>query len=208
MPSKVKFYDKDGNLLSLDEIILFDAMSGSPVTITFPHHKIHDGTAFTTNVADEAMSNAETIIIVFKTPTRIKKVHMFVFFATLVGGSLEIWEDATWTTNTGTATTIINRKRDENPVVSGIREDKTTTPVFNATGNVLSNPTGLGTGSAKSIDKQYAWGEKGKIGAGYLRDENEFVLKPDTAYAIVFTAIGDSNKAQVSLNWYESDDKT
>ena len=208
----VKFKDKDNDIHTLDEILLMDAMSTSPVSITFPHHKIHNGDSFTTNFTDETLADAETIILAFKTATGTKRVHLFAFFSTLVGGSLNIWEGATWTTNTGVVNPIINRRRDENPKPSGIREDLTTTPAFTATGNILSNPTLTGgvvtpTG-ATSIDKQYAWGERGKIGAGYLRDENEFPLKPDTTYAIIFTAIGSSNKAQINMNWYESEDKT
>jgi len=212
MPAKVVFYDKDGNERTLDQILLMDEMSSSPVSITFPHHKIHNGDSFTTNFTDETLADAETIILAFKTATGKEKVHLFAFFSTLVGGSLNIWEGATWTTNTGVVNPIINRRRDENPKSSGMREDLTSTPTFMATGNILSNPTLTGgvvtpTG-ATSLDKQYAWGERGKIGAGNLRDENEFILKPDTTYAIVFTAIGASNKAQINLNWYESKDNT
>ena len=202
MPSKVKFYDKDGNLKSLDEIILQDALTNALVSITYPHYEVHEGCSFTTNFTDETLADGETIILAFKTAMGTKRVHLFVFFTTLVGGSLEIWEDVTWTTTTGVVNPIINRRRDENPKASGMREDLTATPAFTATGNILSNPT-LSVVGAASLDKQYAWGEKGKIGAGYLRDENEFILKADTLYAVVFTAIGADNKAQVSLNWYE-----
>lgn len=208
----VKFKDKDNNVRTLDEILLIDALSGTPVGITFPHYKIHSGDAFTTNFTDETLADAETVILAFKTATGTKRVHLFAFFSTLVGGHLDIWRDATWTTNTGVVNPIRNRNDEDNPNQSGLLEDLTTTPTFTATGNILSNPTLTGgvvtpTG-ATSLDKQYAWGERGKIGAGYLRDENEFILKPDTTYAIVFTAIGASNKAQVNLNWYESEDKT
>lgn len=207
-PPEVKFKDKDNNVHTLDEILLLDALSGASVGITSPHHRIHVGDAFTTNFTDETLADAETMILAFKTPVGPKRVHLFAFFSTLVGGSLNIWEGATWTTTTGTVNPIINRRRDENPKPSGIREDLTATPAFTATGNMLSNPTLTGgvvtpTG-AESLDKQYAWGEKGKVGAGYLRDENEFILKPNTTYAIIFTAIGASNKAQINLNWYEN----
>jgi len=212
VPDKVLLIDKDGKARSIEEILLLDAMSGTPVGITFPHHKIHNGDSFTTNFTDETLADAETIILAFKTATGPKRIHLFAFFSTLVGGSLNIWEGATWTTTTGVVNPIINRRRDENPNTSGLLEDLTATPAFTATGNILSNPTLTGgvvtPTSATSLDKQYAWGEKGKIGAGYLRDENEFILKPDTTYAIVFTSIGASNKAQINLNWYESEDKT
>ena len=206
MPSRVVFIGKDGRAHPLDEIMEFDSIAGGLTTITTTHSEIHEGNSFTTEVVDETLANAETLIIAFKTGSGVRRAHLFVFFATLVGGSLEIWEGATWTTNTGTATAIINRKRDGGTLFSELEEDKTKTPVFIPTNNVLENPTGLNTTGATSLDKQYAWGEKGKIGAGYLRDENEFILEPATKYAIVFTAIGADNRAQISLNWYEHGD--
>lgn len=199
----IKWVDQDGNVNHLDELLVLDSLSKTLIFITDSHHRIHIGESFTVNAVDETLANTDTIIISFKTPSLDREVHMFLFFSTLVGGSLELWEGVTWDTNTGTATAIINRKRDLNPLFSGMLEDKTDTPRFTATGNILVNPTNLGTGSAVSLDKQYAWGERGKVGAGFLRDEHEFILMPDTQYAVVFTAIGGSNKAQVTLNWHE-----
>ncbi len=203
---QIYWKDRAGNEHTLDELALFDAMTNALVSIGCAHYRIHEGSSFTTNFTDEVLANDETLVIAFKTAPGTKRVHLFVFFSTLVGGSLELWEGATWTEDTGTATPIINRRRDENLEASGMLEDKTYTPAFRATGNVLVNPTHSVVG-ATSLDKQYAWGEKGKIGAGYLRDENEFILKPDTQYAVVFTAIGAANKAQVSLNWYEQSEE-
>ncbi len=203
MPTPIVWKDKDGNEHGLDELFPADKLSKTLITITDSHHRIHVGESFTVHAVDETLANTDTIIIVFKTSKGNREVHMFLFFSTLVGGSLELWEGATWDTNSGTATPIINRRRRTNPVTSALLEDKTATPLFTATGNVLVNPNNLGTGSAISLDKQYAWGERGKVGAGFLRDEHEFVLIPNTSYAVVFTAIGASNKAQIHLNWHE-----
>ncbi len=205
------YLEQASRIKRLEDVLKFDAMSGALVGISSPHHRIHEGDSFTTNFTDATLADAETIILAFKTAKTPKLIHLFIFFSSLVGGSLDLWEGVTWTTNTGTTNPIINRLRTENRKPSGAREDKTATPAFTATGNVLSNPTLTGgvvtpTG-ATLLDKQYAWGERGKIGAGFLRDEHEFVLNSDTQYAAVFTAIGASNKATVSLNWYETIDK-
>lgn len=203
MGAEIKFHDKGGNIRTLDEMVLFDTMTNAMVKISYTHHKIHDGCSFTVAYADTTLADGETIIMAFKTMSGTKKAHLFIEFSTLVGGYIEIWEAPTWTTNTGTATAIINRRRDANPKVSGLTEDKTATPAFTTTGNILVNPTGLAGGT--SLHKHYAWGERGKVGAIGQRDENEFVLRPDTQYAIVFNGIGANNKAQVILNWYEHD---
>lgn len=38
------------------------------------------------------------------------------------------------------------------------------------------------------------------------RDTTEFLLRPDTQYAYVFTSLDDDNAAQITLNWYEHTD--
>ncbi len=177
-----------------------------PVTIDVAHHEVHEGDSFKTWAVDESMGDNDTIIIAFKTAAGSKRIHMVWGFLTLVGGDLQIWEGATWTTNTGTLNPIINRKRKTSPDSSTLLEDKTATPTFTATDNVLLNPTGLGTGSATSIDRHYAWGQKSKLLAGGTRSLDEFILKVETQYAVVFTADGGSNKAELALDWYEHTD--
>ena len=201
MPSKVKFYDKDGNLLSLDEILQL-GREGSVAVLSHFEYTTHKGISFTFNCVDDAMADTETLIVAFKTAKGIK-IHFVPGFVTLVGGYLELWEGATWTTNTGTATAVVNRKRRGAVPLCTLLEDKTLTPNFTATEKVLVNPTGLDTGSATSIIKRYAWGERGKVEAGDYRAENEIMLKTDSTYAVVFTAVGASNKAQIIMNWIE-----
>jgi len=201
MPSKVKFYDKDGSIKTLDEILQLGG-EGSVVMLTHFEYEIHQGKAFTFNAVDETLADTETLIIAFKTSRKVK-VHLVVGFSTLVGGYSEVWEGPTWTTDTGTVTAVVNRSRRTPVPPSTLLEDRTATPNFTATGNVLVNPTGLNTGSATCIWKRYAWGERGKIEGGEYDAGNEFTLKPNSTYAIVFTAIGASNKAQVVMNWIE-----
>lgn len=202
----IYYKDKDGGEHYLDELLLIDAIGEGLATITYPHFKVHEGTSFFTDYVDEGLGDDATIIIAFKIPVGKKKAHMIVEYNTLVGGDLAIWEDPTWTTNTGTARPIRNRNR-SSVDTSMLLEDKSATPAFTATNNVLVNVTGLNTGSAILLHHFYSWGKKEKIQAGSARDAEELILKPDTQYAVVFTADGASNKAQVILNWYEQIDK-
>jgi len=200
MPSKIKFYDKRGDLKSIDEILTL-GLDGRIVTITSAEHEVHECQAFTFSTVDEDMDNAATLNICFKTCERTDRVHFYAAFSALVGGSLEILEAPTWTTNTGTATAVINRHRSSNPIQSALEEDKTATPAFTATDKLLVNVTGLAGGT--SLWKRYAWGEKGKVEAGDYRADNELLLRCDTQYAVLFTAIGAANKGQIILNWIE-----
>jgi len=201
MPAKVKFYDKHGNLKTLDEIIKL-GREGAVVMLSHMEYEVNQGNAFTFNTVDEALGDGGTLIVAFKTGHGIK-VHFMAGFVTLVGGYLEIWEEPSWTTNTGTATAVINRSRRGTVASCSLLEDKTLTPAFTATRQVLVNPTGLNTGSATSLWRRYSWGEKNFGVGGVYKAENELMLKKNTTYAIVFTAIGASNKAQIVLNWIE-----
>lgn len=204
MPDKVFLVDSRGRPIGIDKFFSRDEHTGGLVMVDHAHHEVHEGHAFTCIFTDQAMANAETIILAFKTMAAPKYAHFTAVFSTLVGGSFQIWEGATWTTNTGVVLPIICRNRARGDCNSDLLEDLTATPKFTVTHNILSNVTGLGTGSATGLlsGGDYAFGDKGKI-AACSRGVSEYVLKPLTQYAIVFTAIGASNKAQITLNWYE-----
>ncbi len=180
--------------------ILVDELSSAIVSVDFPHHEIHDGESFTSDIVDEQLGNNDTIILAWKTPSAPALVHMVLEFNTLVGGDLTLWEGATWTAGTGSLNPILNRKRDS--VTTSILLEDTTGPGFTATDNLSANVTGLNTGAAIQLHHFHAWGVKNKISAVGARDD-EWLLNPDTQYALVFTSSAVSNKAQITVNWYE-----
>lgn len=172
--------------------------------IDYPHHEVHGGSSFRADFVDISMSNTDTLILAFKTPTGTKRAHMTIQFDTLVGGHLKVWEAPTLDANSGTQQAILNRKRETSMTSSMLLEDTGLGNPFTATDNVISNPTGLAGGTL--LHEHYAWGKKEKFAGGGARDTEELILKPDTLYAVVFTAVGDSNAAQVFLDWYEHTD--
>ncbi|KKK92318.1 hypothetical protein LCGC14_2704130 [marine sediment metagenome] len=183
--------------------ILVDVPTGAIAAITFEHSELHSGLSYTSDFVDEAMGIGDTIILVWKTPSAPTFVHAVPGFTTLVGGDLVLWENPTWTTGTGNLNPILNRRRDS-ANVSTVLEDLTATPAFTATDNLLANVAGLNTGAAIQIHRFHAWGKKDKLAAGGARDTEEWILNPDTQYALVYTADANNNKAQVIMNWYES----
>lgn len=206
MPARVFLLDKNGNPVGIDEVLRQDDMSKALVAITLPHARAHEGLSFFTDFVDEDMGDDATLIIAFRTMSAPLRVHMTGEFSTLIGGDIAVWEDPTWNTNTGTANPIVNRRREVTPKSSGLLEDKTVTPLFTATDNVLVNVVGLNTTGATRLHHFYAFGAQGRTARGGARDSEEIILKPDTQYALVFTADGANNKAQIILNWYESID--
>lgn len=180
-----------------------DEMTGTLVVIDSPHHEVHEGDSFFTEAVDLTLANAETLIIAFKTSAGTERVHLTGEFTTLLGGNVQVWENPTWTTNTGTLAPIYNRRREATMESSTLLEDWTATPAFTATDNVLVNVTGLNTGAATPLHHFYAFAAQGRGSSGGARDSHELILKPDTQYAIVFTSSGANNQAQMILNWYE-----
>lgn len=186
---------------------LIDGMTGATAVVTTAHLHLHEGGAFVFDYVDESMSNDDTIVLAFKTPPGTKRVHFFPEFSTLVGGDMQVYEDTFWTAGTGSAVSVINRKREDSMDSSIILENASSASAFIANNKIIVNPTGHDGSAASIIRRLYGWGKKEKFNANG-RDENEFLLKPDTKYAVVFTAEGGSNKAQVVLNWYEHTDKS
>lgn len=115
-------------------------------------------------------------------------------------GKIELYEGPTWTQGTGTAFPIFNRNRNS-ATTSVLLED--TTGAFVATNNLIRKPAGFAGGTV--IHDFYLFGDK-KIG-GEARDVQEIILKSNTTYAVLVTAIDGTNSAQVILNWYENTNK-
>jgi hypothetical protein len=180
-------------------------MTGALVVISYQHADVHQGSSYKSDVIDGSLSDSETIILAFKTAAGTKRAHLIAEFSTLVGGNLEIWEGVTWTAETGSLNPILNRWR-QSSMNSSMMLENSGQPTFTATDNLILNPTGLSTGTAISVHHLYAWGKKEKFAGGSVRDIEELILKPDTQYAVVFTASGGSNAAQIILNWYEHTD--
>lgn len=180
-----------------------DPLTRSAITIDLGHGEIHEGHSFMASAVDTSMNDNDTLVLAFKTPT-VTTVHLVPEFSTQNGGKIDLWEGADWTQQTGGTVPIINRRRAGSPPSSGLLENYTQAS-FVANDKVVANPTGLSTGSATDLRTLYAWGALGPGGGGYSRDLDEIVLKPDTQYALVFTAIGASNKGWLGMVWYEHD---
>lgn len=182
----------------------FDPLRKVVITQDPVHNEIHNGTSFSMVHVDTAMNNADSFVLVFKTPDGTTRAHMVIEFSTLAGGHVDIIEGPTWDTNTGTDVTIFNRKRLDVMTSSVLLEDKTATPAFTATDKALLDPTAFAGGII--IHTIYAFGITARQTA-VMRGTTEWLLKPDTTYGIRFTADGANNGGQLVLNWYEHTDE-
>jgi hypothetical protein len=182
-----------------------DEMTDAAVGVSYAHHELHAGSSFVASVVNQLMADTETLSLAFKTPAGTKHAHLFAHFSTLVGGKLEIVEAPTWTAQTGTEVPIVNRKRVGTPNSSVLLANQAQAG-FVAADVVVKDMAGVAGGTI--LPANYAFGQRSRIGAGETRANSEYILKPDTQYLILFTAIGANNMAQLVLDWYEHTDRS
>ena len=175
-----------------------DASSEALNTVPNQHSKIHDGASFYAYAYDLDLDINETITLAFKTPDTSMWSHMFVEAAGQARGRVELYEAPAWSTSTGTQSSVYNRNRNSNEATT-VLED--TSGTFSETNNLVLNPTGLTTGAGTIIDRQQFGDGKN---AGIRRDEDEFILKQNTTYAIVITSEVVNSNDELQLSWYEN----
>jgi len=178
-----------------------DDISDGLITIDYSHHEAHEGDAFECTAVDTSMGDADTIVLAFKTMAAPKRMHLVIEFATAAGGHVDVIEGPTWDDQSGTLNPIYNRKREASMKSSAALEDQAQAG-FVASDNMHQDPTTLAGGTI--IHAVYAFGAV-KTAAG-TRGVEEWLLKPETQYAIRLTADGAQNGGQLRLEWYEHTD--
>ncbi|KKK46671.1 hypothetical protein LCGC14_3162910 [marine sediment metagenome] len=174
-----------------------DGATGALETIEVPHFELHEGNAFICDGNDTAMGDGDTLILAFKTADTTRWVHLTLTGWSLAQSHIDVIENCSWTTNTGTKQPLYNHNRNSS-LTSNILEDSTGT--FGANNGMVLNPTGLSGGT---IIHHFDMGS-GKKEEGQLdRGQAEFVLKQNETYAIRQTADAASNEGHIALNWYE-----
>lgn len=178
-----------------------DAMTGHYIILSHGHHEIHEGCSYTAHARATALGSSAALALAFKTPPATSGLaHLLVSWVSEGKAKVEILETAGWTTNTGTLVPIYSRNR-ESPGSSALQEDKTSTPTFTATQQVLQDPTAL-TGTVIHTQTSYA----GNFATGGARGLQEFVLKAGTQYAVRITNEDGSAKGiEIEIDWYEED---
>lgn len=173
------------------ECNLIEEITGAARTITTDHDFIHKGIAFTTaskfTIAAAASAYLEIIVPVgsyvhFK-PTSIQTDGPKI--------TVQLIEAPTLTTGS-TVVVPVNRRRVGTPTLSLL--------------TVKNNPTAVSAGTV--LDQDYVGGGTGAGGStvsgGMATNDNEWVLKPATTYALKVTN-GGSASADVNIKtfWYE-----
>jgi len=163
--------------------------------------EIHKGHAYCLTMVNTSMDNEATLVAAFKTPNTLENHHLAMVWVSKADAHIELLEAPAWTAGSGSQHAINNRNRCSSNV-SNLLEN--TGGTFVASGKVVKDPTGLTGGLI--LWENYIWGDK-KSGPSLHRDEQAYLLKTNTQYAVRLTADAASNAGWFCLIWYEHVDK-
>jgi hypothetical protein len=173
-----------------------DSKTEAHASIPWEHYEIHDGDSYEADNQSTALASGDKINICFQTPNTSKRIHAYFVGGASGLGSLYLLEGVTFTTPSGSA--LAPRNRDRNSANTSTLSD-----ITGASNSVTKNGTLATTGT--EIVRQLVPGS-GRVSGGESRSEDEFILKQNTKYAVVFEAqhSGGGNIAgSLQMNWYE-----
>lgn len=182
-------------------LVRIDNSTRVPITVSYAHHEIHSGSAFSAHVFDADFDAAEVISVSFTTPNTSKWCHMVPLVGSSTASTFEIGEGSTVTAASGTSTVITNRNR--NSTKASVVYDLEASPNVNkfTAGGTISN---IGT----VIHGEGLGGGKNQSGGGGIRDVDEYILKQNTTYSFRLTNGATANGvASMEITWYEHTSK-
>lgn len=177
--------------MSLDFKENIDAVSGQNIRISFPHHELHEGHAYTIE-AQAAGGSGTKATLSFKTPDSEKVMHLLIHARANVEAHYTFGEAPTITADTGTNSPPFNRNRNS-ANTSDVIGTRTATAGQITKGATVSN---FGT-----ILKNVHFGN-GKVG-GERREDDEWLLKKNTLYAFEIESEAASSDINIEMEWYE-----
>ncbi len=209
----VKLIDAEGNVFGVNQdggdlIILAKAMgyTGStfqlarldpvtfvPISIDTAHHHIHDGSSYHAFINAVGASGTKATLT-FKTPNTSKLIHIVVGFRANVESLITCGEASTVTGASGSDFTPVNRNRNSSTTSGLITEGSA-----GGAGKITQGATVTNFGTILHIEHI----GDGKQEGGEARGTHEWVLKPDTVYAIEVETEAASSEAHLELDWYE-----
>ena len=192
----------------VDEVRI-DASTNSLQTIEYEHHEVHAGSSFNVHIKNTtAATDNHRTLLGFETPNTTKYAHLIVSAACSHAAEVFLYEDVTIDDDEGTEVTILDRNRVtdntstmlsfENPAVAG-----------QATWMDETEIAGANFSATRTLERfQMVAGGGPKAIGGETRGSQEWVLKPNTKYAVVVQNVGaNANLHEIHMDWYEHTDK-
>ncbi len=180
-----------------------DDVSGAGTTIDHPHHEIHEGEAFTCHYVQTVSDTNDRSIIAFKTANSTKYLHLTVIVHASTEADAFIWEAPTITDNTGASLSVFNRRRVGTPKATTVIDTSTNPDTAGQAMFFTEATMGNVTDGTQLDHSTLIAGQGPKAIGGDAREEQEWILKPNTLYAFEIKSSSDLDNAHsIEVNWY------
>ncbi len=188
-----------------DGLDFFDSTTKSTKIVGFDHHGIHIGNAFTVQFQGEVTNIGEQSVVAFTTPDTTRWIHLVAVGEASAVASFVIAEVTSIDPNEGVDTVIYNRNRNSatTSLLLSVHADPNIGYVstYDETAAASANITTTTTIYREDIG---ASGNPISASGGGSRGISEFVLKQNTEYAVIITALdANTNIHNIILNFYE-----
>lgn len=195
--SVIQVVDSDGDIITIDEV------TGAITAIEYEHHELHMGDSFSCWYMQTVSDTGDKSIISFRTANSARWVHLTLTASATVMAHVRVLEAPAITNNTGATLAVYNRNRNsttqstvidtsQNPSLSGSATYFTELTMGNVVGGTELAHEHLGTGEGK------------KTVGGTARGQQEWILLPNTLYAVEMESTNDDDNIHIiTLNWYE-----
>lgn len=186
-----------------DNYISMDAATHALTVIDYEHHEIHGGSSYSCWYEQSVSDTGDKSIIALITPDTTKWLHLIIVVQSTAAAKASLYEAPTITDDAGDNVTVYNRDRNSSSTSNII--NTSTNP--DSTGNAMyftELSSGNVTGGTEIAHSHIAAAEGKKALGGENRGSQEWILKQNTAYAIVIESLNDDdNTHTIELDWYE-----
>lgn len=195
--SVTQIVDEDNNIITIDEA------TGAITCIEYPHHEIHAGDSFSCWYMQTVSDIGDKSIVSFRTANSARWVHLTITGSATFMAHFRLLEAPAINDNTGANLAVYNRNR--NSATQATVIDTSQNPDLSGSATFFTELTmGNVVGGTDLVHEHLGTGEGKKTIGGGARGEQEWILLPNTLYAVeIESTTVDDNVHVIELSWYE-----
>ena len=183
----------------------YDDATNGKIVIDFDHHEIHEQDSYTMHYQNDTTNISEMTVIAFITPDTTQEIHLVAIAESDDVAEFAIYETPSIDRGEGTDLDIWNRNR--NGPASGA-VSSLASPVTVGFASKLNEATAAAANitTTTQIHHEHLGSSGSPVTStgGATRGTSEFVLKRNTEYAVVLSALTDNDSVHnMQVNFYQ-----
>ena len=186
-----------------------DAATDALTSVTYPHHEIHEGSAFAVHHYELDFDKASEIGVLFTTANTTRWVHVVSLVGVGTKALFEILRAPTIDVLNYPVAFYVPRNRNENSATTSGVLSVRAAPVVNQVSLKRKADASPITADGFCLHAEAFGAKKGKTMMGGVRDSEEYMLLQNTTYyfRILGNNTGDDDvAASMEITWYEHTD--